>query len=72
MNKAKQLCGMPFNREPDQVVVMYPLLQPQNSGSELEPLKAGELLVVREQDLWQTVKIISKCLEGKEERKGGL
>ena len=70
MNKAKQLCGMPFNREADQVVVMYHL--PQNSGSELEPLKAGELLVVREQDLWQTVKIISKCLEGKEERKGGL
>ena len=47
-------------------MVTYDLLQPQDSGPEPEPLKAGELLVVCEKELWKTVKIISKCLERKE------
>ena len=44
MNKAKQRCGIQVNHEYDQVVVMYYLLQPQDSTLEPEPLKLGELI----------------------------
>ena len=40
------------------------LLQPQKSGLEQDAMRAGDFVAMNEEESWESVRIISKCLEG--------
>ena len=40
------------------------LLQPQKSGLEQDAMRAVAFVAINEEESWESVRIISKCLEG--------
>ena len=56
MNKAKKLLGMQLKHEDDQIIVMCHLLQPQESGLELEPIKTYTFVIMKGEILNKEIK----------------